>query len=113
MFVLVYLAKTNLTGGWLLDDAADQGLGQPDSQDWNFVTDIHCVEDRSQLRMMPPSQRTYIQKDGKVVPHGQRPLSARLRDLVASIILFFTLFLNSLFQVFILSGLALNIGGRA
>jgi hypothetical protein len=45
-------------------------------------------------------QRTYIQKDGTIIPHSSRPLSARFSDLVASLVLFLTLFWQSLFNVF-------------
>jgi hypothetical protein len=48
---------------------------------------------------MTPPQRTYIQKDGTIVSHDSRPLSARFSELVSSFILFLTLFWHSLFQV--------------
>ena len=46
-------------------------------------------------------QRTYIQKDGTIIPHSSRPLSARFSDLLASLLLFLTLFWQSLFNVLI------------
>jgi hypothetical protein len=50
--------------------------------------------------MAPPPQKTYVQRDGTIVPHASRPLSARFTDLVSSFALFLTLFWHSLFQVF-------------
>jgi hypothetical protein len=50
--------------------------------------------------MVPPPQKTYVQRDGTIVPHASRPLSARFSDLVSSFALFLTLFWHSLFQVF-------------
>ena len=43
--------------------------------------------------------RTYIAKDGSIVPHASRPLSVKLNDFIAAVILFFTLFFQSLFRV--------------
>ena len=69
--------------------------------------EIHIGEYASEPRestcfefvMTGENQRTYVQKDGTIVPHSSRPLSVRLNDFLASIILFFTLFFHSLFQV--------------
>ena len=48
--------------------------------------------------MTPPAQRTYVQKDGTIVPHASRPLFARFNELISSLVLFLTLFWQSLFQ---------------
>jgi len=48
---------------------------------------------------MPAPQRTYVQKDGTIVPHSNRPVSTQFKDFLSSIILFLTLFWHSLFQV--------------
>ena len=48
---------------------------------------------------MPAPQRTYVQKDGTIVPHSNRPVSAQFKDFLTSIILFLTLFWHSLVQV--------------
>jgi hypothetical protein len=53
--------------------------------------------------MTPPPQRTYVQKDGTLIPHSSRPLYAQFRDLLSSLVLFLTLFWQSLFQVSTLS----------
>ena len=49
--------------------------------------------------MPPPPQRTYVRKDGTLIPHTSRPFSARFTDLLSSLVLFLTLFWQTLFQV--------------
>src|SRR5579859_1813347 len=60
---------------------------------------LHCAAALSTMSNTNTPQRTYIQKDGTVIPHSSRPLSARFSDLLASLVLFLTLFWQSLFNV--------------
>ena len=62
--------------------------------------------------MTPPPQRTYVRKDGTLVPHTSRPLSARFSDLLSSLVLFLTLFWQTLFQVTTFRRHANNESGR-
>ena len=63
-----------------------------------FWSDRDSGEESKKLTMTHPVQRTYVQKDGTIVPHTARPLSARFNELISSLLLFLTLFWQSLFQ---------------
>jgi hypothetical protein len=70
---------------------------------WLVGTEIVCYLNLGRGRvlsrlMMGQLPRTYVQKDGTVVPHAARPVSVRISDFIASIVLFFTLFFHSLFE---------------
>jgi len=58
--------------------------------------------------MTTPPQRIYVRRDGTLIPHTSRPLSARFTELLSSLVLFLTLFWQTLFQVTTPSGEALK-----